>query len=239
LWKVICTLKKPSMINYAKVLLVEHLWTEKRLVVKVFPDHYRHHFQRELFANRYLHSAADRNTFALVHLEDNDDDGYYDEIINEFGPSTLIFEYAPRGDMLHLVEQMKRHREAAGSRMTIEEISATQVYLCTELAKCLTKLHDWCEVAHLDLKLENFIVTTSLRLALIDFGSAELLSKHGLTRSHCMGTPEYRSPEQSLSSLDYFNGFNADIFSLGVMMLAIITQRLPIRKVTGTTEDDI
>jgi len=210
------------MINYAKVLLVKHFWTQERLVVKVFPDHYRHHFERELFANRYLHSAVktDRNTFALVHLED---DGYYDEIINEFGSSTLIFEYAPRGDMLHLVEQMKCHREAAGSRITIEEISATQVYLCTELAKCLTKLHDWCEVAHLDLKLENFIVTTSLRLALIDFGSAERLSKHGLTRSHCMGTAEYRSPEQALSLPDYFNGYNADIFSLGVMMLAILT----------------
>jgi serine/threonine protein kinase len=212
------------MINYAKVLLVEHLWTQERLVIKVFPDHYKDPFQRELFANRYLHSAVktDRNTFALVHLED-EDDGYYEEIINEFGPSTLVFEYAPRGDLLRLVEQLKRHREAAGSRMTIKEISATQVYLCTELAKCLTKLHDWCEVAHLDLKLENFIVTTSLRLALIDFGSAERLSKHGLTRSHCMGTAEYRSPEQALSSPDYFNGYNADIFSLGVMMLAILT----------------
>ena len=112
--------------------------------------------------------------------------------------------------------------------------------MCTELAKCLANLHDRCEVAHLDLKLENVIVTTWLRLALIDFGSAERLSEHRLTRSHCLGTVEYRSPEQSLWSSEFFNGFDADIFSLGVMMLAILTQRLPIREGhNGTTEGDI
>jgi serine/threonine protein kinase len=95
-------------------------------------------------------------------------------------------------------------------------------------------------VAHLDLKLENIIVTTWMRLALIDFGSAERLNDNRLTRSHCLGTAEYRSPEQSLWSSEYFNGFDADIFSLGVMMSAILMQRLPIRKGHhGTSEEDI
>jgi serine/threonine protein kinase len=94
-------------------------------------------------------------------------------------------------------------------------------------------------VAHLDLKLENIIVTTWLRLALIDFGSAERLSENRLTRSHCLGTSEYRSPEQSLWSSMFFNGFNADIFSLGVMMLAILMQKLPICKAYGKTEEEI
>jgi hypothetical protein len=54
----------------------------------------------------------DRNIFALVHLDGNN------QILEEFGPSTLVFDYAPRGSLKDLLQNLKRYRDAAGSRMS-------------------------------------------------------------------------------------------------------------------------
>lgn len=114
LWKEIGSLKDPREITYAEVLLVEHRWTKVRKVIKVFPKVYLQQFKRELYVNSHLQSVVkhDRNIFALVHLYGNN------QILEEFGPSTLVFDYAPRGSLKDLLEDLKRYRDAAGSRMT-------------------------------------------------------------------------------------------------------------------------
>jgi serine/threonine protein kinase len=80
-------------------------------------------------------------------------------------------------------------------------------------------------IIHRDIKLENVIISNEGRIKILDFG----LAKHGegteLTEESCaMGTAYYISPEQLKGDeIDQ----RSDIWSLGVVMYAMVTRNLP------------
>ena len=152
--------------------------------------------------------------------------------------NNLCFNYAFRGTLTMLVQQIYLER-TYGDTSYYHDIATTKTYLCLELARCVSSLHDICSVAHLDLKLDNIVITNRLKMALIDFGSAENLRFTRDTYAHCQGSFEYRSPEQEFEGANKsFDGFKADIFSLGVMMFIIFTGRYPIMAGRNASPDD-
>lgn len=88
-------------------------------------------------------------------------------------------------------------------------------------------------IIHLDLKPENIFIQKSDRQLIAkigDFGLSKLLNAgeivHTSTISMIAGTPDYIAPEQVLKSKFGINGgvsFNADIWSLGVIVLKYFT----------------
>jgi tRNA A-37 threonylcarbamoyl transferase component Bud32 len=84
-------------------------------------------------------------------------------------------------------------------------------------------------IIHRDLKLENVLLTTrrgrSDFVKVVDFGIAKVRGGSKLTAAgRVMGTPEYMSPEQCAGkTVDH----RTDIYSLGVMMYEMLTQKLP------------
>ena len=42
-----------------------------------------------------------------------------------------------------------------------------------EMHKCLDKMHNSCQIAHCDIKLENIMVKENREIMLIDFGFSE------------------------------------------------------------------
>ena len=90
-------------------------------------------------------------------------------------------------------------------------------------------MHKLGEVAHLDLKLENILLTDDFRVKLCDFGFSQP-TKHNCSKN--LGTDGYKAPEiRKLSATDDesslqllkngYSGLSADLFALGVILFTL------------------
>ena len=84
-------------------------------------------------------------------------------------------------------------------------------------------------VAHLDIKLENIMIKDDGTLIFIDFGLAS--TSGGLLREE-RGTHRYMSPEMCRGKP--YDGYLADVWSLGVCFFTIIAGGPPVRKAVST-----
>lgn len=83
-------------------------------------------------------------------------------------------------------------------------------------------------VAHLDVKLENFVINHIGRVRIIDFGFALYVPSHlrdTFKDVFHRGTVAYCAPEVLSKALA--DPFQADLWSLGVTIFAVATGRLP------------
>ncbi len=88
------------------------------------------------------------------------------------------------------------------------------------------------QIIHRDIKPTNIIVRDNGEPVLMDFGIAKAAQIEDLTRTgELVGTPQYMSPEQA-SGERHAVDHRADIYSLGVILYQILTEKLPI---TATT----
>ena len=67
-----------------------------------------------------------------------------------------------------------------------------RLYLCKQMILAVHSLHTLSNMAHCDLKPDNFVITDAFKLALIDFGHSQLL---GDTLKFVTGTNDYQPPE--------------------------------------------
>ena len=83
------------------------------------------------------------------------------------------------------------------------------------------------QVLHRDVKLENVLISpTSLRVMLIDFGCGTFLDKKpGGLFTDFAGTPQYYPPEYFVCK--HYHGKSAAVYSLGVLLYAMLCGRLP------------
>ncbi|MDC0707781.1 protein kinase [Stigmatella sp. ncwal1] len=122
------------------------------------------------------------------------------------------------------------------------EIAAMIIH---ELAAALAHAHE-SGVIHRDLKPENVMVREDGVLKLMDFGIAKLLEteERMTVTGTLVGSPAHMAPE-IIEGLEA--GPEADVFSLGIMLYAFVTGRLPFtapnttatlkRILDGTYED--
>ena len=82
-------------------------------------------------------------------------------------------------------------------------------------------------VAHRDLKPENLLIDYTGHIKISDFGLSHFVDANGLVETPC-GSPCYASPE-CLSGRPY-NGKKSDMWSLGVIVFAMVTGQLPWTK---------
>lgn len=128
-------------------------------------------------------------------------------------PETIFFimELADRGDLLDFINERK--------------------YLSERLARGffsdLVKGIDHCHtrgVVHRDLKCENLLLDSHMRLKISDFGFARKYNSN--LKTFC-GSFAYAAPEVILGNP--YNGPLADIWSMGVILYAMVTGRLPFK----------
>ena len=145
---------------------------------------------------------------------------YYGQLdIN--GRNAAIIQYIEGQTILQFVN----------SKGFIKETSAR--FLFIELLSIMNHLHNELKMIHQDLKCENIIVDTGNNLHLIDFGFAHLANDNTpISHSGC-GTPGYIAPEVIMGQ-PY--DFKSDIFSLGVLLYAMLTGTLPF---VGANSDEI
>ncbi|CAG8779251.1 2862_t:CDS:2 [Gigaspora margarita] len=139
----------------------------------------------------------------------------------------LVLEYIPGGELFDYVNDYYE-------KITEDEVK--QIFY--ELVNTVSYLHE-SNIIHRDLKLENILLESSesspnkKRIKLTDFGLARFIDpKSPLLTTRC-GSEEYAAPE--LISASSYDGRKTDIWSLGIILYALLVGYLPFNQEAGQT----
>jgi serine/threonine protein kinase len=131
----------------------------------------------------------------------------------------IVMELAPGEDLISFLE---RRRYSPFSERDAQKIFG-------QIVSAVAHAHRR-GVAHLDLKLENVLLDSNLSTKIIDWGLSVSEDPRHCTK-HC-GSPEYAAPEiwNRRTVQQTYDAFQADMFSLGVMLYALLFGRFPFNK---------
>ena len=125
----------------------------------------------------------------------------------------VVTEYMPNGDLLDATKQ----------GFLDSEIIIRSYF--RQFIEGVEYLHSH-GVAHLDLKLENLMLSADFTLKIIDFDQAQDISEMSLT---CGGTEGYRAPEILKGECRDLSA--ADLYSIGVILYAMKVRKYPFKEV--------
>jgi len=141
--------------------------------------------------------------------------------LSEDGKSLFItMEYIPGEDLGSLIQRL--------GRLPLEKAFPVAQQVCEGLAE----VHR-LGVVHRDLKPKNIMIDRDGNAKIMDFGLAR--TPHGVKLTEVgqvVGTPAFMSPEQiNGETVDQ----RSDIFALGIIMFAMLTEKLPFEADTTLT----
>ena len=187
--------------EFAKVKLAYDLRTGVYVAIKAFSRR----------SGRYmmLDEQIIRETLAMKGLRHDHIVRLYETVIH----GTRVFqvmEYCPYGDLRKFINQ----------KGALSEDHAREFF--GHLLLAVAKLHS-NDLVHRDLKLENILLDSKLRLKITDFGCARRQigkTLHTITGSYAYGAPE-------LFRGDSYNGRLSDVWSMGIILYAMVMAKLP------------
>ncbi|KAL6410407.1 CAMK/CAMKL/GIN4 protein kinase [Ilyonectria robusta] len=124
----------------------------------------------------------------------------------------LILEYIDQGDLFTFINMRGR---------LSEEVS---IYFFRQIISAIAYCHSF-NICHRDLKPENILITADLQIKIADFGMAALHQTDTHQLATACGSPHYAAPE--LLKNRQYRGDRADIWSLGVILYAMLSATLP------------
>lgn len=143
----------------------------------------------------------------------------YEAIIQERNIH-IVMEYVPGGELFDEI--------ATRGRMVEDEARA----YFQQLVSCLEYCHNR-QIAHRDLKPENILLDeTKKKVKIADFGLSNWMHDGQFLLTSC-GSPNYAAPEIVSgkyffhTSLRAYCGSEVDIWSLGIILFALLTGALP------------
>ncbi|CAO3680490.1 unnamed protein product [Rhizopus stolonifer] len=191
--------------TYGVVYLGQEIYTYRHYAVKCIPNN-------EFSENEaYIHSLLTGHQHILT----------LEKVIREQGHIFLVMEYATSGDLFSCLTQSP---DLVGNPRMIR-------HLFLQILDAVQHCHDHL-VAHRDLKPENILLLSNHRVKLADFG---LSTVHLLSDEFNCGSTYYLSPEcQAISFTTHptlcYNTLSNDIWSLGVILINLVTGRNPWRQ---------
>jgi serine/threonine protein kinase len=138
---------------------------------------------------------------------------------SESGDPYIVLEYVA-GEALNRV-LAREHKLPLSRALEIAE----------EVARALDYAHEQ-GVTHRDIKPGNIMVTEDGHAKIADFGIAKLNLAHFTLPGRLLGTPAYMAPEQLTG--EAADG-RSDLFSLGVILYAMVTGHSPFQGDSATT----
>ncbi|XP_037805207.1 maternal embryonic leucine zipper kinase-like [Penaeus monodon] len=125
----------------------------------------------------------------------------------------MVLEYCPGGELFDYIVERDRLEEDE-ARLFFRQIASAVAYIHS------------MGYAHRDLKPENLLLDDDQQLKLIDFGlCANPAGGMDQRLATCCGSPAYAAPE--LVSGHQYLGSEADIWSMGVLLYALLCGFLP------------
>lgn len=85
------------------------------------------------------------------------------------------------------------------------------------------------KVYHSDIKCENILIDSNFDIKICDFGLSKILDNNNLTNSKG-GTKGSRAPEVEKDGNQDFDGFKADVFSLGYLLFYMYSGFTPFKE---------
>ena len=114
-----------------------------------------------------------------------------------------------------------------------------QVNITYDIAQAIEYLHNK-HILHRDLSSNNVLLNDDCRAKVTDFGMSKVADANGqMSRSkvtQCPGTPAYMPPEALRAKPRYSE--KLDVFSLGVLIIQIITRKFPSPTVAEIVIED-
>ncbi|CAG8722576.1 3581_t:CDS:2, partial [Cetraspora pellucida] len=138
--------------------------------------------------------------------------------------ATYVFsEYCSGGTLLNYIKKNCR-----GENKGLEEDEIRIIFL--EIAEGLRYLHNDMKLVHKDIKLDNILLDREGTWKICDFGLTEFQNEANgfgeLSDEEAGGSIAYCAPEQARSKTSIKNPA-VDIWSLGVVLYALVTNKLP------------
>jgi serine/threonine protein kinase len=143
--------------------------------------------------------------------------------VHDFGFDTgrlfIVMEYIPGTDLKTILQHRGRFPVADAINLTIQACAGVGYAHRAGLVHC-------------DIKSQNFIITPDNRLKVTDFGIARALAsiQPDEKAEVVWGSPQYFSPEQASGNPP---SPASDVYSLGVVLYEMLTQRLPFKANTA------
>ncbi|KAK3083089.1 hypothetical protein FSP39_013688 [Pinctada imbricata] len=129
----------------------------------------------------------------------------------------LVMEFCPNGDLLDLI-----NKHIGDNQKGIGEELSKKLFL--QVCHALRHVHN-ASVVHRDIKCENILLDDKSNVKLTDFGfSCPFDEESSLLKTSC-GSYAYTAPEVIRSKP--YDGFKSDIWSLGIILFAMVNGRLP------------
>jgi serine/threonine protein kinase len=148
-----------------------------------------------------------------VELMKKIDSEHVIKIIESFEDSKctyVVMELAENGDLFTQLSKLQ----------TFDEVSAKLYF--KELCLAVKDLHH-NNVCHLDISLENVLISKTGALKVCDFGVARHITSDSISTQNGQLRPGklmYMSPE--CSALNEFDGSKADVYSLGILLFCML-----------------
>lgn len=133
------------------------------------------------------------------------------EVLDSSSTIYQVTNYCEHGDLLHFLR-----KKVLNFQMSLKVIS--------QLLEAVEFLHSF-GICHRDIKLDNILLDKGGKVYLSDF-SMSSITFNRIIRSG-IGCFDYLAPEAIKEH--EFNGFKADMWSLGVVFYAIYTRKFPYR----------
>eukprot|EP00177_Eucheuma_denticulatum_P003908 GFKZ01007065.1.p1 GENE.GFKZ01007065.1~~GFKZ01007065.1.p1 ORF type:complete len:383 (+),score=49.29 GFKZ01007065.1:323-1471(+) len=135
----------------------------------------------------------------------------------------LVMDYAPAGDMFD---------EVASAAPLSPRLLRRRLF---DIATALHHLHQQ-NIAHLDVKLENVVITPSNTAQLIDFGCARRMSSKPDPDTPLGGTLQYIPPEV-VEDASYPPSATSDAWALGVLAYTALSGSYPFNGASANASD--
>lgn len=193
------------------VFEANHRPLSRRVALKVLPPGLA---SREATIQRFLREAE---IVARIHHE-------HIVPIYDVGSRSGLHYIAMR-----FVPGVSLDRTIAAAPLSPREVATIGV----NIARALAYAHSQ-GIIHRDVKPANILREPDGRVSLTDFGLARVDGSGTMTESGALvGTPNYMSPEQIQGTRESVDG-RSDVYSLGVTLYELISQKPPFQEATTT-----
>ncbi|XP_040593013.1 uncharacterized protein LOC121136530 [Mesocricetus auratus] len=191
-------LKTLGQGNFSKVKLAIHVPTLTHVAIKIIRN-------EKVYASLVTSEINIMKTLKHPHIIEL----FY--VFQSRDTTFLVMEHASGGDLFHYIMQQKCLCESEARRLFAQILLA--VHYCHNN-----------QIVHRDIKAENILLDNLGKAKLCDFGLAAKVPPGHMMQDYC-GTPTYCAPELFLGKP--YDGFAADMWSLGVLLCFMVVGCLP------------